>query len=1447
MVDTTTHDLKVSTEPSGLEDKVQERNGGDTMELDTGIKHSEGPLNVKGPEDIIKESEDDGRNDRQIGDGGDEEEEEEEEEPIKRISHLETCENPLFSETSKVSSTSEGRSSALQQELSDIKKRSLLDSDEEEPLKEIEVKDGHSILKPAINEPISISISPDRRKTPSSMPTSPAISYNQEDALQTLDPTKKKQSLDYGRTLKKVSSILSHSRKRSLPEFAQTVQISSPRSHKNSEDDRFDFSPSRSTHAHGTSASIDLRYSQEGHYEGKIPLGENIGGLQFGDFLSPERQEAERKELKRRTESIDEMPSLKSDMESPEERPDGTSAVSEEKEPSAGDVKQFTEEEIAGSTKALQPAGIEVLDKISREVTKQSTFEGPEQIGTEVPEPFTSESHVQTNAKALEEPSGEAPIKDAEAVQSNNTQPILDEDLTTSPGILNKSVEDPVEKPLEPLEFDDTNSDATPIDLPAKRIADTDNIIRGLTDVPEEREIAHLSTREPPASEYPESGRRESTSRTSVRKTQSITSSQSRVSNTSTQGGMVADIIDEYDSYSTRSSEYYHQPQSEKQPVARLIEPPSRPAPTITNQMPKAKQVSAPVRTIKRKQSFNSAPVPNPVSTPISSSNGTTPRSVPQAQWSASTTPIMQSGPTMESPSTTSPDLRRVTPVTRHVSIKNLSHNPAASRSSSTSSGSNQGTRTKKMLGQLQNFFSLNSPSRNSAERRNISAPIDVVLKTHVTYDHETQTFKDLPEEWARVLSAQGISVEEQRKNPVAMNQVINFYSSNYNQDSVQKFMNVPGHFSDLSTDNENENENENENDSSDEMKLSSASSLDNSGSTSSGGNKTASKHFTGRSQGSNGNNYNSVSYTTPTLQQHESFHAQSGLKNSPRTQEESEDREFIPRRHAPPPPASNSPKKLASGPRTPQFSPTSQFGGRSQTPHHGHLQGSPSSLLGSISRHFQKNRSEQRPKIVHLTEGVVNPSGPEQISSPQVSNAARMQLRSPLVRKTDAEFRQVGPMVLPETEGESAAVPIRPAPPRPAPTRPAPPPPTQAVKPVERRADLENIQEKKEESKAEVKNPLIQHHHHRELPDKADLISVEEKTHDKNPSIVNLSANPAKPSTVPPVPTAKPTKKHQLTASEQERRREVRKAKERKYMKKLMEICSSDDPHMQYKDLVKIGQGASGGVYTAYEVNTGEIVAIKQMELEKQPKKELIINEILVMKGSKHPNIVNFIEAYLLKKDLWVVMEYMEGGSLTDIVTHSIMTEGQMARVCKETLQGLKFLHSKGIIHRDIKSDNILLSLKGDIKLTDFGFCAQIKDYSAKRNTMVGTPYWMAPEVVTKKSYGPKVDIWSLGIMTIEMIEGEPPYLNETPLRALFLITTNGKPKLKDRESLSVELQSFLDHCLEVDPDLRLDAVRLLDVPFIQKADPNSSLSPLVRMARRQKLAERSDDEDDD
>ncbi|RWA13968.1 hypothetical protein EKO27_g1113 [Xylaria grammica] len=290
-----------------------------------------------------------------------------------------------------------------------------------------------------------------------------------------------------------------------------------------------------------------------------------------------------------------------------------------------------------------------------------------------------------------------------------------------------------------------------------------------------------------------------------------------------------------------------------------------------------------------------------------------------------------------------------------------------------------------------------------------------------------------------------------------------------------------------------------------------------------------------------------------------------------------------------------------------------------------------------------------------------------------------------------------------------------------------------------------------------------------------------------------------------------------------------------------LKRICSEGDPRERYRGFTKIGQGASGGVYTGHERGSNRLVAIKQMNLEQQPKKDLIINEILVMKESIHPNIVNFIDSYLCGGELWVIMEYMEGGSLTDVVTFNIMTEGQIASVCRETLKGLQHLHSKGVIHRDIKSDNILLSLEGSIKLTDFGFCAQINEAHNKRTTMVGTPYWMAPEVVTRKEYGRKVDIWSLGIMAIEMIEGEPPYLTESPLRALWLIATNGTPQIKEEHTLSAVFRDFLYFALKVDPEKRASAHDLLRHEFMKLCVDLGSLSPLVRAAREARQQEKS------
>ncbi|KAB7503875.1 Serine/threonine-protein kinase pak-1 [Armadillidium nasatum] len=201
--------------------------------------------------------------------------------------------------------------------------------------------------------------------------------------------------------------------------------------------------------------------------------------------------------------------------------------------------------------------------------------------------------------------------------------------------------------------------------------------------------------------------------------------------------------------------------------------------------------------------------------------------------------------------------------------------------------------------------------------------------------------------------------------------------------------------------------------------------------------------------------------------------------------------------------------------------------------------------------------------------------------------------------------------------------------------------------------------------------------------------------------------------------------------------------------LRELKKVVTVGDFSKHYMTLSKIGQGASGIVLSAANRSTGETVAVKQMVLSKQPRPELIYNELRVMEGNKHPNIVNYIEI--------------------------LFNEG-----------------CEGIV-------------------ADFGFCARLTPEQSQRTTLVGTPYWMAPEVVSRKQYGPVVDIWSLGIMTIEMIDGEPPYMAEDPLKALYLIATTGKPTIKQRQKLSPDCLSFLDHCLVVEGNKRQSASVLL------------------------------------
>ncbi|KAI0969377.1 kinase-like domain-containing protein [Xylaria arbuscula] len=356
-------------------------------------------------------------------------------------------------------------------------------------------------------------------------------------------------------------------------------------------------------------------------------------------------------------------------------------------------------------------------------------------------------------------------------------------------------------------------------------------------------------------------------------------------------------------------------------------------------------------------------------------------------------------------------------------------------------------------------------------------------------------------------------------------------------------------------------------------------------------------------------------------------------------------------------------------------------------------------------------------------------------------------------------------------------------------------------------------------------------------------------------PSVKPLNV-PAKPSQPQQSDSVKAAEAALTAKPPPERKQDVRMStmSEKEVMAKLIEAVSKDDPNMSYSKQKKIGQGASGSVYVA-KVKEGAVspvardvlrnfgsraqVAIKQMDLAHQPRKELIVNEIMVMKDSKHRNIVNFLDAFLRNNnsELWVVMEYMEGGALTDVIDNNpVITEEQISTICLETCRGLQHLHSQNIIHRDIKSDNVLLDARGNVKITDFGFCAKLTETKSKRATMVGTPYWMAPEVVKQKEYGPKVDIWSLGIMAIEMIESEPPYLNEEPLKALYLIATNGTPRLKKPEKLSKELKAFLSVCLCVDVKSRASADELLQHDFLKHGCPLPSLSELLAFRKHAK-----------
>ncbi|XP_041828048.1 TRAF2 and NCK interacting kinase a isoform X12 [Melanotaenia boesemani] len=279
------------------------------------------------------------------------------------------------------------------------------------------------------------------------------------------------------------------------------------------------------------------------------------------------------------------------------------------------------------------------------------------------------------------------------------------------------------------------------------------------------------------------------------------------------------------------------------------------------------------------------------------------------------------------------------------------------------------------------------------------------------------------------------------------------------------------------------------------------------------------------------------------------------------------------------------------------------------------------------------------------------------------------------------------------------------------------------------------------------------------------------------------------------------------------------------------IDLSALRDPAGIFELVELVGNGTYGQVYKGRHVKTGQLAAIKVMDVTGDEEEEIKAEINMLKKYSHHRNIATYYGAFIKKNppgmddQLWLVMEFCGAGSVTDLIKNTkgnSLKEEWTAYICREILRGLTHLHQHKVIHRDIKGQNVLLTENAEVKLVDFGVSAQLDRTVGRRNTFIGTPYWMAPEVIAcdenpDATYDFKSDLWSLGITAIEMAEGAPPLCDMHPMRALFLIPRNPAPRLKSKK-WSKKFQSFIESCLVKSHSYRPSTEQLLKHPFIRE-----------------------------